>query len=151
MRQFENIKKLEGETAAVQAREDAARQGKLLVKDIITDAAFEQTLTHPRDFDVLATTNLNGDYLSDALAAQVGGIGMAPGANINFPDSWLSHYIPSPDRYPLVYWVQMFYTILIPLVIGAMALFVLTDIYRIIRTRGKKNTPPPTENTTGTA
>jgi len=74
-----------------------------------------------------------------------------PGANINFPDSWLSHYIPSPDRYPLVYWVQMFYTILIPLVIGAMALFVLTDIYRIIRTRGKKNTPPPTENTTGTA
>ncbi|MHC1783224.1 MAG: NADP-dependent isocitrate dehydrogenase [Anaerolineaceae bacterium] len=84
MRHFEKIKNTEGEAAAVKAREDAAKQGKLLVKDIITDAAFEQTLTRPRDFDVLATTNLNGDYLSDALAAQVGGIGMAPGANINF-------------------------------------------------------------------
>jgi isocitrate dehydrogenase len=84
MRHFEKTKKLEGEAAAVNARDEALRQGKLIVKDIITDAAFEQTLTHPRDFDVLATTNLNGDYLSDALAAQVGGIGMAPGANINF-------------------------------------------------------------------
>jgi isocitrate dehydrogenase len=84
MRHFDEIRKTEGEPAAVKARQVAAEQGKLQVKDIITDAAFEQTLTRPRDFDVLATTNLNGDYLSDALAAQVGGIGMAPGANINF-------------------------------------------------------------------
>jgi isocitrate dehydrogenase len=58
--------------------------GKLWMNDIITDASFDQTLQRPSDFDVLATTNLNGDYLSDALASQVGGIGIAPGANINF-------------------------------------------------------------------
>ena len=54
------------------------------VKDIIADAMFEAAITRPAEFDVLATTNLNGDYLSDALAAQVGGIGIAPGANINY-------------------------------------------------------------------
>jgi isocitrate dehydrogenase len=57
---------------------------KLLVKDAIADNAFQQVLTRPEDYDVLATTNLNGDYLSDALAAQVGGIGIAPGGNINY-------------------------------------------------------------------
>ena len=57
---------------------------KLLVKDAIADIAFQQTLLRPREFDVIATLNLNGDYLSDALAAQVGGIGIAPGANINY-------------------------------------------------------------------
>jgi isocitrate dehydrogenase len=57
---------------------------KVLVRDIIADIAFQQTLTRPTEFDVIATTNLNGDYLSDALAAQVGGIGIAPGANINY-------------------------------------------------------------------
>ncbi|ACU54792.1 isocitrate dehydrogenase, NADP-dependent [Acidimicrobium ferrooxidans DSM 10331] len=57
---------------------------KLLVKDAIADNAFQQVLTRPRDYDVIATTNLNGDYLSDALAAQVGGIGIAPGGNINY-------------------------------------------------------------------
>jgi isocitrate dehydrogenase len=57
---------------------------KLLVKDAIADIAFQQALTRPAEFDVIATTNLNGDYLSDALAAQVGGIGIAPGANINY-------------------------------------------------------------------
>ena len=57
---------------------------KLLVKDVIADICFQQTLTRPAEFDVIATTNLNGDYLSDALAAQVGGIGIAPGANINY-------------------------------------------------------------------
>ena len=51
---------------------------------MITDALFERTITRARDFDVIATTNLNGDYLSDALAAQVGGLGIAPGANINY-------------------------------------------------------------------
>jgi isocitrate dehydrogenase len=58
--------------------------GKLLVKDAIADITFQQILTRPEEFDVLATTNLNGDYLSDALAAQVGGIGIAPGGNINY-------------------------------------------------------------------
>ena len=58
--------------------------GKVLVKDAIADITLQQVLTRPDDFDVIATTNLNGDYLSDALAAQVGGIGIAPGANINY-------------------------------------------------------------------
>ncbi len=58
--------------------------GKLLVKDSIADITLQQVLTRPAEFDVIATTNLNGDYLSDALAAQVGGIGIAPGANINY-------------------------------------------------------------------
>ena len=58
--------------------------GKILVKDNIADITLQQVLTRPEDFDVIATTNLNGDYLSDALAAQVGGIGIAPGANINY-------------------------------------------------------------------
>jgi isocitrate dehydrogenase len=58
--------------------------GKILVKDAIADITLQQVLTRPEDFDVIATTNLNGDYLSDALAAQVGGIGIAPGGNINY-------------------------------------------------------------------
>jgi isocitrate dehydrogenase len=58
--------------------------GQVLVKDTIADITFQQTLTRPDEFDVIATMNLNGDYLSDALAAQVGGIGIAPGANINY-------------------------------------------------------------------
>jgi isocitrate dehydrogenase len=57
---------------------------KILVKDVIADIAFQQFLTRPKEYDVIATTNLNGDYMSDALAAQVGGIGIAPGANINY-------------------------------------------------------------------
>jgi isocitrate dehydrogenase len=60
------------------------KPGKILIKDTITDAFFQQSLTRPEDFDVIATMNLNGDYISDALAAQVGGIGMAPGGNINY-------------------------------------------------------------------
>jgi isocitrate dehydrogenase len=59
-------------------------EGKLLVKDVIADIAFQQLLTRPSEIDIIATTNLNGDYMSDALAAQVGGIGIAPGANINY-------------------------------------------------------------------
>jgi isocitrate dehydrogenase len=58
--------------------------GQLLVKDSIADITLQQVLTRPDEFDVIATMNLNGDYLSDALAAQVGGIGIAPGANINY-------------------------------------------------------------------
>jgi isocitrate dehydrogenase len=56
----------------------------LVIKDVIADAFLQQILTRPRDYDVIATPNLNGDYISDALAAQVGGIGIAPGANINY-------------------------------------------------------------------
>lgn len=82
--QWEETRLRQGEEAASLEREQALQQGKLYLNDIITDAAFERTLTCPEEFDVLATTNLNGDYLSDALAAQVGGIGIAPGANINF-------------------------------------------------------------------
>jgi isocitrate dehydrogenase len=63
---------------------DGKPEGKLLVKDAIADITLQQVLTRPSEFDVLATPNLNGDYLSDALAAQVGGIGIAPGANINY-------------------------------------------------------------------
>lgn len=59
-------------------------EGKVLVKDVIADAFLQQILTRPKEYDVIATMNLNGDYISDALAAQVGGIGIAPGANINF-------------------------------------------------------------------
>lgn len=59
-------------------------EGKVLIKDAIADIFFQQALTRPDDFDVVATTNLNGDYISDALAAQVGGVGMAPGANISY-------------------------------------------------------------------
>ena len=73
-----------GETAANAERQAALEDGCIPVKDIIADAMFEAAITRPAEFDVLATTNLNGDYLSDALAAQVGGIGIAPGANINY-------------------------------------------------------------------
>ena len=58
--------------------------GRILVKDAIADITLQQVMTRPTDFDVIATMNLNGDYLSDALAAQVGGIGIAPGGNINY-------------------------------------------------------------------
>ena len=61
-----------------------APAGKLLVKDVIADIFFQQSITRAAEFDVIATMNLNGDYISDALAAQVGGIGIAPGANINY-------------------------------------------------------------------
>lgn len=73
-----------GEDAAFAEQDAALRAGKLLVKDVIADIVFQQTITRPREFDVIATMNLNGDYLSDALAAQVGGIGIAPGGNINY-------------------------------------------------------------------
>lgn len=61
---------------------------KVLIKDTIADIFFQQALTRPEDFDVIATMNLNGDYISDALAAQVGGVGMAPGANINYQKAY---------------------------------------------------------------
>ena len=74
----------EGIEAANQAQTQALKEGKLLIKDVIADICLQQVLTRPTEFDVIATMNLNGDYLSDALAAQVGGIGIAPGGNINY-------------------------------------------------------------------
>lgn len=73
-----------GEDAANAEQEAALKAGKLLIKDVIADIVFQQTITRAREFDVLATMNLNGDYLSDALAAQVGGIGITPSGNINY-------------------------------------------------------------------
>jgi isocitrate dehydrogenase len=83
-RQWERTKAARGESAAYQEQETALASGKLLIKDVIADIVFEQTITRADEFDVLATMNLNGDYLSDALAAQVGGVGIAPGGNINY-------------------------------------------------------------------
>jgi len=82
--QWERARETRGKEAANVEQSAALKAGKLLVKDVIADIVFQQTLTRPREFDVLATMNLNGDYLSDALAAQVGGIGIAPGGNINY-------------------------------------------------------------------
>ncbi|TMV48285.1 NADP-dependent isocitrate dehydrogenase [Paenibacillus mesophilus] len=82
--QYDRIKEEQGVEAANKAQKDAEAAGKIVVKDAIADIALQQVLTRPTDFDVIATLNLNGDYLSDALAAQVGGIGIAPGANINY-------------------------------------------------------------------
>ncbi|MEO0042710.1 MAG: hypothetical protein RL329_2158 [Bacteroidota bacterium] len=82
--EYDRIKAASGGAAADAAQKAALAAGKLLVKDAIADIALQQVLTRPTDFDVIATLNLNGDYLSDALAAQVGGIGIAPGANINY-------------------------------------------------------------------
>ncbi len=83
-RQYDAIKAHRGEDAANKAQEEALKSGKLLVKDFIADAFLQQILTRPGDYSVVATMNLNGDYISDALAAIVGGIGIAPGANINY-------------------------------------------------------------------
>lgn len=82
--QYDAIKAEQGEEAANKAQSDALAAGKILVKDSIADIFLQQILTRPTEFDVVATMNLNGDYISDALAAQVGGIGIAPGANINY-------------------------------------------------------------------
>lgn len=79
------VKEVEGVLGAIGASHGGGKwKEKLLIKDSIADITLQQVLTRPRDFDVIATLNLNGDYLSDALAAQVGGIGIAPGANINY-------------------------------------------------------------------
>jgi isocitrate dehydrogenase len=82
--QWDKTKEAKGEKAANDEQSAALKSGKILVKDVIADIALQQVLTRPREFDVIATMNLNGDYLSDALAAQVGGIGIAPGGNINY-------------------------------------------------------------------
>ena len=83
-KQWERTKAQQGEAAANAEQKAALAAGKVLVKDAIADITLQQVLTRPDEFDVIATLNLNGDYLSDALAAQVGGIGIAPGGNINY-------------------------------------------------------------------
>ncbi len=82
--QWEQTKAKDGQDAANAEQKAAEQAGKLIIKDIIADNFLQQILLAPQDYDVIATLNLNGDYISDALAAMVGGIGIAPGANINF-------------------------------------------------------------------
>ncbi|WP_251519942.1 NADP-dependent isocitrate dehydrogenase [Staphylococcus sp. HKU1] len=82
--QYDKIVEEEGKDKANEVQEQAEKEGKIIIKDSIADIFLQQILTRPADHDVVATMNLNGDYVSDALAAQVGGIGIAPGANINY-------------------------------------------------------------------
>jgi isocitrate dehydrogenase len=82
--QWERTKAVKGEKAANAEMDAAKSSGRILIKDAIADITLQQVLTRPDEFDIIATTNLNGDYISDALAAQVGGIGIAPGGNINY-------------------------------------------------------------------
>jgi isocitrate dehydrogenase len=84
MNQYAKIQKAEGKAAAEQALQAAKSAAKLIIKDVICDAFLQNTLLKPEDYSVVATLNLNGDYVSDQLAAMVGGIGIAPGANINY-------------------------------------------------------------------
>lgn len=83
-RQWNKTKAEQGEEAANAEQEAALKAGKLLIKDMIADIIFEKTISKANEYDVIATMNLNGDYLSDALSAQVGGVGLAPGGNINY-------------------------------------------------------------------
>jgi len=82
--QWERTRQAKGEAAANDEQKAAVASGRIVIKDAIADITLQQVLTRPDEFDVIATLNLNGDYLSDALAAQVGGIGIAPGGNINY-------------------------------------------------------------------
>ncbi|MFO0726706.1 MAG: NADP-dependent isocitrate dehydrogenase [Myxococcota bacterium] len=82
--QWERTKNMKGEDIANAEYQEAVKSKKIIIKDSIADITLQQVLTRPSEFDVIATLNLNGDYLSDALAAQVGGIGIAPGGNINY-------------------------------------------------------------------
>ena len=82
--QYDQLADDKGVDYANNAQKEAVSAGKIIIKDVIADAFLQQILTRPDEYDVIATMNLNGDYISDALAAQVGGIGIAPGANINY-------------------------------------------------------------------
>ena len=86
--QYEKIKKEKGEAEAVKAMFEATAAGKVIIKDVIADAFLQNTLLIPEEYSVIATLNLNGDYISDQLAAMVGGIGIAPGANINYDSGY---------------------------------------------------------------
>lgn len=82
--QWDKIADEQGRDAANKAQKEAVEAGKIIIKDVIADNFLQQIQLRPQDYDVIATMNLNGDYISDALAAMVGGIGIAPGANINY-------------------------------------------------------------------
>lgn len=82
--EYDRIVEKDGKDAANKAQDEAAAAGKIIIKDAIADIFLQQILTRPNEFSVVVTMNLNGDYVSDALAAQVGGVGIAPGANINY-------------------------------------------------------------------
>ncbi len=82
--QYDRIVEKEGKEKANEMQARAVEEGKIIIKDVIADAFLQQILTRPAEYSVIATMNLNGDYISDALAAIVGGIGIAPGANINY-------------------------------------------------------------------
>ena len=82
--EWDRIEKEQGTDAAAEAEKQAKKDGKIIVNDAIADAFLQQILLRPKEYSVIATMNLNGDYISDALAAMVGGIGIAPGANINY-------------------------------------------------------------------
>ncbi len=84
--QYDRIAAREGADAANRAQDAAVAGGAIIIKDVIADAFLQQILLRPSEYSVIATLNLNGDYISDALAAEVGGIGIAPGANINYVD-----------------------------------------------------------------
>lgn len=86
--QYLKIAADENEAAAKKALEQAKREGKVIIKDVITDAFLQNSLLRPYDYSVIATMNLNGDYISDQLAAMVGGIGISPGANINYQSGY---------------------------------------------------------------
>ncbi len=86
--EFERIKKESGAEAATKALQEAESSGKIIIKDVIADAFLQNTLLTPEKYTVIATLNLNGDYISDQLAAMVGGIGIAPGANINYDSGY---------------------------------------------------------------
>lgn len=86
--QYDRILENEGKTVADKAQDEAVKAGQLIVKDVIADAFLQQILLRPAEYSVIATLNLNGDYISDALAAMVGGIGIAPGANINYQNGY---------------------------------------------------------------
>ena len=83
-KQYDEIAEKSGKEAADKAQDEAVSSGRIIIKDVIADAFLQQILTRPAEYSVIATMNLNGDYISDALAAIVGGIGIAPGANINY-------------------------------------------------------------------
>ena len=82
--QYKKIAEKQGADTADKILKKCENAGKVIIKDVIADAFLQQILTRPAEYSVIATLNLNGDYISDALAAIVGGIGIAPGANINF-------------------------------------------------------------------
>jgi isocitrate dehydrogenase len=86
--EYDRVAEEKGKDEANRLQDEAVKAGKVIIKDVIADAFLQQILLRPAEYSVIATMNLNGDYISDALAAMVGGIGIAPGANINFQNGY---------------------------------------------------------------